>query len=524
MFKKSFFIFLLGLAVFQALNSQEVKPRVAVSAPVNSIGEFQYEIVSNAVKDTVVLTLSVMNKYEVISIPSEIEKQDLAALANDQNIDTIITGEILAEQGAACLIRLSVYDKQKKSIVLVKEETADTLLDIFDASDRITVSMLEAFSGVHIAYGMLSVVCESGTGEYQVYLNNMPAGSGTGPLPKILTGTYQVDIIQERPLGKVTLFSEKADIRENKNTKISISIPQITKDEIDDFTSIDRFILTNWFNKDLKKQIAETAEEGLAKASNPSSSFFSELAAKYEHFKELCRLEELFSSGKTGGNFSAQKSVIRDDNKPGFGRLIDKSMLPAVYQDEKAPDFPTGTTALLFDKRLSMAEALESKGIIPEVKSGDIAVDGKNSDWISIPPLLKDRTGNSRSTDGAGDIKTLQIARDDKYLYMHISTGQAKLTSGDRMWYQMYLTIPGGNINFQCYYNNGVWESQIGKWDNTARKTTELAKGVVKTGQATIECRFLLTDVYKHLEKGRPYFAMVQSNFDQVTLGRQIFF
>jgi len=528
MLKKSLIIFFITFFALAALESQEAKPRVAVSAPVNRIGEIQYDIVSNAVMKTVLLTLQVMGKYEVIEIMQE-ESSNPDLLAAEKDIDTIITGEILEHSGSACIIRLSVYDKQKKAVVLVKEEKPETILDIFDASDSITISLLEAFSGVHIAYGRLAIESASGSGLYQVFLNDLPAGWSSNPLPRILAGTYKVDIVQSRPLDTLSLYSGTVEINENRTTRITVDFPQITEKEAAEFSAIDRFILANWFEHDKKVEIEAKLASGLSMAANPSSSFLRQLETKYEKYREMYRLETIFSSGSSGGNFNAQKTVIRDDNKPGFGRLIDKTMLPSGYQSESISGIQPGPAAQLFSIRKSTAEKLEGKGVIPEIKSGEIVIDGKEADWVSIPPLLTDETGDT--SGGGGDIKAIKIARDDKYLYMNIISGEKRLISFNGLWFQLYFSTPTGNLNFHCDYYNNQWHSSIYRWENIKRTSTLLSAGTVRVSGNAIECRFLLADVYKHFERNFPYFASAQSaqsgssnRIDRVMQPKQIFF
>ncbi len=518
MLKSSLIIFFITFFALAAVESQDAKPRVGVSAPVNRIGETQYDIVSNAVMKTVLLTLQVIGKYEVIEIlQDEIKNPDL--LAAEKNIDTIITGEILEHTGSACIIRLSVYDKQKKAVVLVKEEKPKTILDIFDASDSITISLLEAFSGVHISYGKLAIESTSGSGLYQVFLNDLPIGWSSKTLPRILAGTYKIKIVQTRPLDMLTIYNGMIDIIENRTTRISVDFPQITEKEAAAFSAIDRFILTNWFEHGRKDEIKAKLASGLSMAANPSSNFLSQLEMKYERYRELYRQEKISSSGSAAGKFNTQKTVKRYDSRKGFGRLIDKAMLPGGYQSDSISDFQPGPTAQLYIIRKSAEEKLEEKGIIPEVKNGEITIDGKGADWISIPPLLLDATGDTAGS-GGGDIAVVQIARDDKYLYLNIISGEDRLITFTGLWYRIYVITPTGNTGFSFGYYNNQWHCDFSRWEQSTRKSTILSTGTIRASGGSIESRFRLDDVYKHLERNFPYLATTDSGRDDKHLDR----
>ena len=126
------FLLLIVIPPLQNVFSQSPKPRVAVSVPVNNMGDGQYDTLSTVIQDTILLSLKIIDKYDAIPISQE-DRRSPSVIAAEDNIDTIIFGDTSVKQGYTCVIKLSVFDKLKNKVVLEKEETAETVLDIFDA-------------------------------------------------------------------------------------------------------------------------------------------------------------------------------------------------------------------------------------------------------------------------------------------------------------------------------------------------------------------------------------------------------
>ncbi len=498
------FLLLFVILALQNLYSQNPKPRVAVSVPVNNMGDEQYDTLSTVIQDTILLSLKIIDKYDAIPISQE-DRRSPSVIAVEDNIDTIIFGETSVKKGYTCVIKLLVFDKLKNTVVLEKEETAETVLDIFDASDSITASLLEAFSGVHIAYGTLSVDFED-TGMYQILLNGEPIGSSFTQLPKILIGRYKVEVLQAGALEYIPVFEDMVEIRENRTTRITIASPPISDFEVEQFSEIDRFVLENWYKSDYRGRIETRLSEAGLSASGRSGKDYRILQTKYSIFPKLFE-----------NRISAEKAF--SENKPAFNRKTYDSLLSGNLR-ETPPDsyaFPPGTAAVLSEKKSILEEKMRESGRIPLVRPGDIIIDGKCGDWTAIPVLADDEAGDSLSGT-AGDISLVQMAMDDQYLYMHIGTGRDQLKSIDGLWYQVFITVPGGNMNFVCGVKNGSWYAISSKWESESRTSTQLFSGIMKKGDNFIECRYLLSDIYKYLEKDKKYFAMAQSGINS---GRQ---
>ncbi|MCP5514568.1 MAG: hypothetical protein H7A26_03770 [Spirochaetales bacterium] len=498
------FLLLIVIPPLQNVFSQSPKPRVAVSVPVNNMGDEQYDTLCTVIQDTILLSLKIIDKYDAIPIPLE-DRRSPSVIAAEDNIDTIIFGETSVEQGYACVMKLSVFDKAKNMTVLDKEETAETVLDIFDASDSITASLLEAFSGVHIAYGTLSVDFED-TGVYQILLNGEPIGSSFTSLPKILIGKYKVEVLQAGALEYIQVFEDMVEIRENRTTRITIAAPPISDFEVEQFSDIDRFVLENWYKSDYRGRIETRLSEAELSASGRSGKDYRILKTKYSIFTRLFE-----------NRISPEKAF--SENKPAFDRKTYDSLLNGNLR-ETPPEgyaFPPGTAAVLSEKQRILEKQMMESGKIPLVRPGDIIIDGKCGDWTAIPVLAEDETGDSVSGT-AGDISLVQMAMDDQYLYMHIGTGLDQPRNTEGLWYQVFITVPGGNMNFICGVRNGSWHAISSKWESETRTSTQLFSGIMKKGDNFIECRYLLSDIYKYLEKDKKYFAMAQSGINS---GRQ---
>jgi len=224
-------LFLISLFETQFIWSQEEeqKPRVAIIIMKNTEGDERLDPICSTVTDTVELSLRLMGQYRLVRADylDPQEKMDAAKIFfNDFNIDNAIFGRAYMDDGEYVL-SMSVYDRSKDQITINKEERVHSVLDIFEASDNLAISLIEAFSGIHIGFGELLLVNEGERGDYLVYIDGSPAGENLASM-SVLAGKRKVEIRRKIDKGETILFSKQVEVKENETKRISFTLTSET--------------------------------------------------------------------------------------------------------------------------------------------------------------------------------------------------------------------------------------------------------------------------------------------------------
>ncbi len=263
--KRGLLIILLAFCAVNSFAQDALKPRIAVFPLINPSADMQIDIISSNVKKTAELTLKMIDRYEVA-------EQEISGYENTEswfenysvsnNIDSIIFGEAEMREDGSILLKMSVYSRADKAVIMNEEEVAETVFDIFEASDMLLISMIEEFSGMqHIGFGSIKVSNTGEEGRYSVYIDNVPVGENVSELPRILNGERSIRIEQERMLGSYTVLEEVFFLSEGETKGVEISIPGFTEGELIKIAPLENFINENWDSKYSSKKIDKNFEK-----------------------------------------------------------------------------------------------------------------------------------------------------------------------------------------------------------------------------------------------------------------------
>lgn len=197
------------LSLAEAQSNSE-RARIALYEPVGQKEDTTLASVLSTLTDSVELSLVVLQRYDVRRLGSADPAQGLSevrAYCEANRIDQAILGSGRAHPGGGYDFRLVVYDRQKEAVTFDKSGTASGALDIFDTTDALVASLLDALSGTHLLYGSLSV--GSDPGGARVAVN----GKEVGTAPLTLRGL---------PVGTVEV-SARAEGHEDASARVKIS-------------------------------------------------------------------------------------------------------------------------------------------------------------------------------------------------------------------------------------------------------------------------------------------------------------
>src|SRR5208337_387231 len=175
--------------------------------------------VLSTVADSVELSLEVLQRYDVRRLPPADPAKDLdrvRAYCQENRIDQAILGSGSARPGGGYRFRLVVYDRKTDRITTDQQGASSGVLDMFDVTDALVTSLLDALSGKHLLYGSLSV--QSDPAGATISVN----GKDVGQAPLSLRGL---------PVGTVELTA-RSDGREGANATVTISDGETTSSSL----------------------------------------------------------------------------------------------------------------------------------------------------------------------------------------------------------------------------------------------------------------------------------------------------
>ena len=223
----------------------DYRVRISVIPVQNATGNDSFNSVCQTATDTVDLVLRLLGAYTVIDSASltgvdltDLEELEaLATVAEKYRLDEIVFGTARSDSDGNLTFQLKLYNRADGKVKYSTEAVAESIFDVFDAADQITVGLISQMSDIHIGFGGVEIDRTGGTGVYTVYLNEERIRNPEKMLAKILNGSYTLSIKQSRLLGESEIYSSAIEIFEDKTTKVSFSIPPATEEEIAYFQS-----------------------------------------------------------------------------------------------------------------------------------------------------------------------------------------------------------------------------------------------------------------------------------------------
>lgn len=240
-----FMVLLAGLRI--PAFCQDAKPHVAVVVFVNNTEASSYDAACKAATDTLVSTLGELGRYRVQTLDKANGGEDaLRAMAEAQQLDFVMYGKLAKSGSGGIDCSLSVFDRAKGKTTLSQTKKAAGVLDIFDATDALVVSVLETMTGSHIGFGALTLTNTGEKGSYQVFVDGMAMGYDLDSLDKVLIGRRTVTIEQKRMLGEREIARSSVDIKEGEAAELSFAVPLLMDDEKGSVEGLKASIESEW--------------------------------------------------------------------------------------------------------------------------------------------------------------------------------------------------------------------------------------------------------------------------------------
>jgi hypothetical protein len=237
--KERFFaLAILSLLLFPispALCEQKaLRYRVGYVPFVNAGGEMRHEIVCGTATDTLELELGLVPFFEVVRIKDidPFKGYDLLKdLAGKQSLDYVLFGKAGPGRSGEIVLQMSVFDRGRNAVTITREETADTIFNVFGTAERLVVNVVRDFSGLRIGFGAVEAVNTGEEGDYEAYVDGSPLGRNFRSSRKIFNGSRLFEVKQKRMLGQEVIYSKQVTVSEGRETRVEFAVPYLTERE-----------------------------------------------------------------------------------------------------------------------------------------------------------------------------------------------------------------------------------------------------------------------------------------------------
>ncbi len=225
------------------LISQE-RTNIAVIPMKNQSGLPEYTTLCETVTDTVSSVIRFLPDYTLYEASDNpdlltVDTTNLETLkqfGTENSYDEILYGYLTKNDQEQLLFRLQIYDRHEHDIIVEESAVAESLLDVFDTADLMTLDLLGQITDINIGFGTIELIKTDGDGTYEVFLNKKKIRNPKKHFDKVLNGEYVLEIHQDRLLGDTVIYSNRIYVNEFQTTTVRFSIPRATEEEL-------RFIL-----------------------------------------------------------------------------------------------------------------------------------------------------------------------------------------------------------------------------------------------------------------------------------------
>jgi TolB-like protein len=231
---KRFFAFaLLAFSAFimnQGTFAQDRKVTILNFA--NATGDDSGTTMAQTTHDIIASGVRYIGSFRVLPAPSfriGTDKTALREYADLANCEYILYGTLTAEKDGTDSLEGGLYSREDDS-VFTASAPVENALDIFAASDAVSVRILTELHKTKISYGTLTIKTDGGKAKYDVYVNDVLAGSNVAAISSLPDGEKRIRVIARsgKDDGKV-LFNDTVVIKPNGSTPITVSMRSLSE-------------------------------------------------------------------------------------------------------------------------------------------------------------------------------------------------------------------------------------------------------------------------------------------------------
>ncbi|MCK5197484.1 MAG: hypothetical protein KAR21_04000, partial [Spirochaetales bacterium] len=124
--------------------------------------------------DTIELTLRMAGKYDIERLDFLLPGADLERAKlyfRDGGFDNVVFGQIKGSEADGYTFIIDGWERKSDKILVHIEETAESVFDLFDIADNLTVELFEELTGEHLGFGRVFYQREGIEADYDIEID-----------------------------------------------------------------------------------------------------------------------------------------------------------------------------------------------------------------------------------------------------------------------------------------------------------------------------------------------------------------
>jgi len=237
--KKSVFLTALAclflFSVIQVSAQTSEKPHLAVFGFLNQTGDDAFTIPAETASGNLLTTMKLLSLFAVTepdAIPRNITDSVLDQWCTKNNIDFVIFGTVSKTQDNKQSYQLDYFSRSAKKVTDRKNETGESVLDVFSIVDTLTGEMLGVISNNKISFGSLEFANKGKSGDYDIYLDDVFIQTNPVRFERVPSGDHAVRVVQ-KATGK-EILTQKVTILKGKTEKLEFALKDETAVTVQD--------------------------------------------------------------------------------------------------------------------------------------------------------------------------------------------------------------------------------------------------------------------------------------------------
>ena len=229
------------------------RPRVGVVPFDNATGQSRNDAIAQTTSDTVLLTLRLVDAYELLEIDDQaitselllnLESRGLDARADELDVDNLMYGAVTQLDDGSLQFELRVFDRAEAEVTVEVTEVAESLFDVFDAADLLVAEAVGGFSGQRIGFGSLQIQ-PANDGDFRLYIDGSLLGENVTNLDRVLIGDRSITITETRGEREIPLYQEQFFLEEGERKLVEFEFPVVTEEERAREAELNRVVTDN---------------------------------------------------------------------------------------------------------------------------------------------------------------------------------------------------------------------------------------------------------------------------------------
>jgi|GEM_PF-6453460 len=225
-------VFIAVFAFLSPVFAQETavsgRPRIIVFGFSNLTGDSSFSIPSETATDNLIFSLKLLNRYETIETDMflrNLSDERLARYCASNSLDFILYGTLIHDSEGRQNYELSLFDREKGETTVHEAALGESVMDVFDVSDRLSASVLGSIIGRKLTFGSIQLVNAGLPAEFDVFIDDVPARSGEGMVGHIPDGPHLVRLVRKDsiPWGTPATLDFNVTVEDSATATVSFA-------------------------------------------------------------------------------------------------------------------------------------------------------------------------------------------------------------------------------------------------------------------------------------------------------------